>query len=88
MVGLLPPAARRRIQLKGPQEVAGILEVLANSHDLVDDVLDADHAVLAKDILDDVIGRNGDTPTLNLNKIFKTATSERFSMPRNSLRQQ
>ena len=68
VVGLLPPAARRRIQLERPQEVAGILKVLANSHDLVDDVLNADHAVLAKDILDDVIGRNGDTPSLNLIK--------------------
>jgi len=66
VVGLLPPAARRRIQLERPQEVASILEVLANSHDLVNDVLNADHAVLAKDILNDIIGRNGDTPTLNL----------------------
>lgn len=45
-------------QLEGPQEVAGLLEVGADGVDLVDQVLDADNAVLAKALLDDgVVGQ-------------------------------
>lgn len=45
-------------QLKGPQEVGGLLEVGANSEDLVDEILHADNAVLAEVGLDDgVVGQ-------------------------------
>ena len=47
VVGLLPPAAGRRVQLEGPQEVRGVLEVGSHGHDLVHQVLHADDAVLA-----------------------------------------
>lgn len=40
-------AASRRGELEGPEEVAGLLEVGANSVDLVDEVLHADNAELA-----------------------------------------
>jgi len=44
-------------QLEWPQEVAGLLEVGADSVDLVDEVLHADDAVLAKVLLNDgVVG--------------------------------
>lgn len=56
MVRLLPPSAGRRVQLERPQEVAGVFEVLADGHDLVDEVLDADDAVSAEFRLDEVVG--------------------------------
>lgn len=44
-------------QLEWPQEVAGLLEVGADSVNLVDEVLHADDAILAKVVLDDgVVG--------------------------------
>ena len=46
-----------RGELEGPQEVAGLLEVGADGVDLVDQVLDADNAVLAEVLLDEgVVG--------------------------------
>lgn len=42
-------------QLEGPQEVGGLLEVGANSVDLVDQVLNTDNAVLAEVLLDDLV---------------------------------
>ena len=53
VVGLLSPSTGRGVQLEGPQEVAGVLEVGANSCDLVDQILHADDAILAKNL-----GRN------------------------------
>ena len=44
-------------ELEGPEEVAGLLEVGADGVDLVDEVLNADDAVLAEVLLDDgVVG--------------------------------
>lgn len=44
-------------ELEWPEEVAGLLEVGANGVDLVDEILHADNAVLAKVLLDDgVVG--------------------------------
>ena len=44
---LLGQAARGRVQLEGPQEVAGLLEGRASGVDLMDQVLNADDVVLA-----------------------------------------
>nr|GFD58055.1 hypothetical protein [Tanacetum cinerariifolium] len=48
-----------RGQLEGPQEVGGLLEVGADGVDLVDEVLNADNAVLAEVLLDDVVAGDG-----------------------------
>ena len=42
-------------ELEGPEEVVGLLEVGADSVDLVDQVLHADNAVLAELLLDDLV---------------------------------
>lgn len=49
----------RVAELEWPKEVRGLLEVGANSEDLVDQILHADNAVLAKGVLDDgVVGES------------------------------
>lgn len=42
-------------ELEGPEEVVGLLEVGANSVDLVDQVFHADNAVLAEVLLNDLV---------------------------------
>ena len=42
-------------ELEGPEEVGGLLEVGANGVDLVNEVLDADNAVLAEVLLNDLV---------------------------------
>lgn len=42
-------------QLEGPQEVRGLLEVGSNGEDLVDQILNADQAVLAERIFDKLV---------------------------------
>ena len=60
MVGLLDPSTVGVVELEGPQEVGGLLEVGSLSVDLVDQILDADQAELAKSVLDDgVVGEAG-----------------------------
>ena len=55
----LVEAAERVGQLEGPEEVGGLLEVGANSEDLVDQVFHAYDAVLAEVLLDDgVVGKS------------------------------
>lgn len=52
-------ATERVGELEGPEEVGGLLEVGANSEDLVDQILHADNAVLAKVLLDNgVVGKS------------------------------
>jgi hypothetical protein len=46
-------------QLEGPQEVADLLEVWSHGEDLVDDVLNADDAVLAEVFLNDGVVSKG-----------------------------
>lgn len=53
-------------QLEGPEEVAGLLEVRADSVDLVDQVLHADDPVLAEGLLDDLVVGQGDALAVNL----------------------
>jgi len=68
VVGLLSPSTGGVVQLEGPQEVRGILEVGANSQDLVDQILHADDSHLAELSLDDVVGGDGGTVSINLDK--------------------
>ena len=70
VVGLLPPSTSGVVQLEGPQEVRGILEVGANSQDLVDEILHADDSHLAELSLDDVVGGDGGTVSINLEITF------------------
>jgi len=47
-------------ELKGPEEVAGLLKVGADSVDLMDQILHADNVVLAEVLLDDRVVGKGD----------------------------
>jgi len=53
-------------QLEWPQEVAGLLEVGSDCVDLVDEVLHADDAVLAKVVLDDGVVSERETLLVDL----------------------
>ena len=68
MVGLLSPSSGRVVQLEGPQEVGGVLEVGSNSEDLVDQVLNTDDAHLAQLALDDLVGGDGSAVAIDLNE--------------------
>lgn len=61
-------------ELEGPQEVGGLLEVGANGEDLVDEILNADDAVLAKGGLND--GVVGQSNTLLLDLSVSTLVDE------------
>lgn len=67
MEGLaLGHAASGAGQLEGPEEVVGLLEVRADSVDLVDQILHTDDSVLTEGLLDDLIVGEGDTLAVNL----------------------
>ena len=68
MVDLLPPATGGSVELERPQEVAGVLEVGANSDDFVNQVFDTDDAESAKSLLNDFIGGNRCAVTIDLEK--------------------
>ena len=51
VVPLLLQATKRCLQLEWPEEVVGLLEVWANSHDLMDKILNADDVVLPKALM-------------------------------------
>ena len=53
-------------ELEGPQEVGSLLEVGANSEDLVDQILHADNAVLAEAALDESVVGEGNALLLDL----------------------
>lgn len=53
-------------QLEGPEEVVGLLEVGANSVDLVDQILHADNAKLAEVLLDDLVVGEGSALLVDL----------------------
>jgi hypothetical protein len=53
-------------ELEGPEEVVGLLEVGANGVDLVDQILHADNAVLAKVLLNDLVVGERDTLLVDL----------------------
>ena len=63
---LLAPAAGRGVQLEGPEEVTGILEVGSDSENLMNKVLNANNVELAQLRLDEVIGGDRGATTVNL----------------------
>jgi len=62
----LVEATERVGELEGPQEVGGLLEVGADSEDLVDQILHADDAVLGKVLLDNGVVGKSDTLLVDL----------------------
>ena len=66
MVALVDPAASWVVELEGPEEVGSLLEVGTNGVDLVDEVLNADDAVLAEGSLDDGVVGETDAVAANL----------------------
>lgn len=59
-------AAGRVAQLEGPEEIAGLLEVGADSEDLVDQVFHADDAEFAQVVLDQLVVGEGDALLVDL----------------------
>jgi hypothetical protein len=55
-------------QLEGPQEVVCLLEVRANSVDLMNEIFDANNVVLAEGFLDDLVVEQRNTLTIDLSK--------------------
>merc|ERR1719291_1266572 len=68
VVDLLPPPTSRGVQLEGPQEVGGILEVGSNGQNLVDEILHTDDAELAQGALNQIIGGDGGAVAVDLYK--------------------
>merc|ERR1712029_1270180 len=68
VVDLLPPPASRGVQLEGPQEVGCVLEVGADREDLMDEMLHADNAKLAKSSLNQVVGGDGSAVAIDLDE--------------------
>ena len=66
VVGLGAPSAVGVVELEGPEEVGGLLEVGSNGGNLVDEILNADDAVLAERLLDNVVVRETDAVSGNL----------------------
>jgi len=56
----------RVAELEGPEKVGSLLEVGANSEDLVDQIFHADNAILTKGVLYDGVVGEGDTLLVNL----------------------
>jgi len=63
---LLLETTTRGVKLEGPEEAVGLLEVRANSVDLVDKILHADDAIAAKSLLDHLIADERDALVLDL----------------------
>merc|ERR1719433_420813 len=66
VVGLLSPSPSWVVQLEGPQEVGSILEVGSNSEDLVDQILNTDDSQLSQLVLNDVVGGDGSSVSIDL----------------------
>ena len=66
VVGLLSPSSGWSVQLEWPQEIGGVFEIRTNSHDLVDQILNTDDSHLAELALNDVIGGDWGTVSINL----------------------
>merc|ERR1719351_256041 len=66
--GLLPPSSSWSVQLEWPQKVGGVFEIWTNSHDLVDQILNTDDSHLAELALNNVIGGDWGTVSVNLDK--------------------
>ena len=61
-----PKAAGGTVQLEGPEEIAGLLEIRADGEDLVDQVLHADDTVFAQVGLNELVVRQGDPLLVDL----------------------
>merc|ERR1719229_380830 len=68
VVGLLSPSPSWVVQLEGPQEVGSVLEVWSNSENLVDQILNTDNAHLAQLILNDIVGGDWSSVSIDLDK--------------------
>jgi len=68
VVGLLSPSTSWVVELEWPQEVGGILEVGSNSQDLVDQVFNADDSKFTKRLLNDLVGSDWGSVSVNLDK--------------------
>ena len=79
MVDLLPPPASGGVQLEGPQEVGSVLEVWSNGEDLVNQILDTDDSKLAQLALDDIVGGDGSTVTIDLDQRIENFESDSVS---------
>ena len=68
MVNFLSPFILGVVQLEGPQQVGGVLEVVTNGVDLVNQILNANDVafLLLKDLLDDLVVIDGFTVSFNL----------------------
>ncbi len=66
VAALLGEAALGRGELEGPEELVDLLEVLADSEDLVDDVLDGEHISLAELVLNNLVISQGEALTIDL----------------------
>jgi len=66
VLALLVVAAQRRRELERPQEVVGLLEVWADSDDLVDQILHADDVVLAEVLSDQLVVGQSDALLVDL----------------------
>lgn len=54
------------VELEGPQEVVGLLEVGAEGVNLVDEILNASNVVFTEDLSNDLVVGQGDSLTVNL----------------------
>ncbi len=68
VVGLLSPSSVWIVQLERPQEVGGLLELGADVHNLVDDVLNANDTLFAQRLLDDRVVSESDTLLVHLSE--------------------
>jgi len=59
VIPLLCETTKRSAQLEGPQEVVGLLEVRADSVNLVNKILNIDDTILSKCLLNDAVVRRG-----------------------------
>ena len=66
VVSLLPPSTGGVVQLEGPQEVGGVLEVGSDGQDLVDQILHTDDSHLAQLGLNNLVGGDGGAVAVNL----------------------
>jgi hypothetical protein len=63
---LVLPASGGGVQLEGPQEVGGELEVGANGKDFVDQILNANDALVAESLGNQRVVRDGDALLVQL----------------------
>jgi len=68
VVCLLSPSATGSVQLEGPEEVGGILEVLANGEDFMNEIFNTDDSSAAKNLLNEFVRDDGFTTEIVLGK--------------------